>query len=58
MIDEYVAKTVRDALARLNEALAEAARAELSVTLRTTTHQTTTAGIEQVVVEARICKLL
>jgi hypothetical protein len=58
MTDEYVVKTVRDAVARLNEALAEAARAGLAVTLRTTSHQTTTAGIEQVVVEARICKLL
>jgi len=56
--DEQVVKSVRDAVARLNEALAEAARAGLSVTLRTTSHQTTTAGVEQVVVDARIYKLL
>ncbi len=58
MNDEYVVKNVREAVARLNEALAEAARARLSVTVLTTSHQTTTAGIEQVVVEARIYKLL
>ncbi len=58
MTDEYVAKTVRDAVARLNEALAEAARAGLSVTLRSTSHQTTTVGVEQLAVDVRIHKLL
>ncbi len=58
MPDDLVVKSVRDAVARLNEALAEAARAGLAVTLRNTAHQTTTTGVEQVVVEARIYKLL
>ncbi len=58
MTDEQVAKNIREAVARLNEALASAARANLSATLRFTSHQTTTTGVEQLVVEARISKLL
>ena len=58
MTDEQVAKNIRDAVARLNEALAAAARANLSATLRCTSHQTTTTGVEHLVVEARISKLL
>lgn len=57
MTDAELAQTVRDAVERLNAALAEAARHNLAVTLRTTAHQTT-GGVEQVVVEPRIFKLL
>lgn len=57
MTDEQIAKAVRDAIASLNQALAEAARHNVAVTLRTTAHQTAT-GAEQVVVEPRIFKLL
>ena len=57
MTDEELAKAVRDAVGKLNEALAEAARHSLAVTLRTTAHQTT-SGVEQVVAEARIFKQL
>jgi len=58
MNDEQLAQSVRDAVTRLNETLTEAARAGLSVTLRTTAHQTATAGVEQLVVEPRIVKQL
>nr|WP_222529023.1 hypothetical protein [Azospirillum sp. 412522] len=57
MTDEDLAQTVRDAVERLNAALAEAARHNLAVTLRTTAHQTT-GGVEQIVVEPRIFKQL
>ncbi len=57
MTDADLAKAVRDAVAALNEALAQAARHNLAVTLRTTAHQTT-GGVEQVVVESRIFKML
>ena len=57
MKDEQVAQQVRDAVAKLNEALTQAARQSLAVNLRTTSHQTT-HGVEQVVVEARIFKQL
>lgn len=57
MKDEELAKQVRDAVAALNEVLAEAARHSLAVTVRTTAHQTTN-GVEQVVVESRIFKQL
>ncbi|WP_169055307.1 hypothetical protein [Azospirillum sp. TSH100] len=57
MTDAELAKSVRDAVERLNTALAEAARHNLAVTLRTTAHQTT-GGVEQVVVEPRIFKQL
>ncbi|MBP2228482.1 hypothetical protein J2847_001773 [Azospirillum agricola] len=57
MKDADLAKAVRDAVATLNEALAQAARHNLAVTLRTTAHQTT-GGVERVVVEPRIFKQL
>ncbi|CAO3361852.1 hypothetical protein [Azospirillum sp. A29] len=57
MSDAEIAQTVREAVERLNAALAEAARHNLAVTLRTTAHQTT-GGVEQVVVEPRIFKQL
>jgi hypothetical protein len=57
MTDEEVARTVRDAVAALNEALATAARQGVAVDLRQTAHQTT-SGVERVVVEARIFKQL
>ncbi|WP_199902305.1 hypothetical protein [Azospirillum sp. B506] len=57
MTDAELAQTVRDAVDRLNAALAEAAQHNLSVTLRTTAHQTA-GGVEQVVVEPRILKQL
>lgn len=57
MTDEELARSVRAAVERLNEALATAARHSVAVTLRTTAHQTTN-GVEQVVVEARIFKQL
>jgi hypothetical protein len=58
MNDEQLARSIRDAVSRLNEILAETARAGLSVTLRTTSHQTTTTGVEQLVVDVKIHKLL
>ncbi|SMH34316.1 hypothetical protein [Azospirillum agricola] len=57
MKDADLAKAVRDAVATLNEALAQAAQHNLAVTLRTTAHQTT-GGVERVVVEPRIFKQL
>ena len=57
MTDTEIAQSVRDAVDHLNAALAEAARHNLAVTLRTTSHQTT-GGVEQVVVETRIFKQL
>ena len=57
MNDEEVARTVRDAVAALNEALATAARQGVAVDLRQTAHQTT-SGVERVVVEAQIFKQL
>ncbi|MFP5511987.1 MAG: hypothetical protein ACLGJC_02730 [Alphaproteobacteria bacterium] len=57
MTDDELAQSVRDAVDNLNAALAEAARQNLAVTLRTTAHQTT-GGVEQVVVETRIFKQL
>ncbi|WP_173380531.1 hypothetical protein [Azospirillum sp. B510] len=57
MTDAELARSVRDAVERLNSALAEAARHNLAVTLRTTSHQTG-GGVEQVVVEPRIFKQL
>ncbi len=57
MRDADLAKTVRDAVAALNEALALAARHNLAVTLRTTAHQTT-GGVERVVVNSQIFKQL
>jgi len=57
MTDTNLAKAVRDAVTALNEALAEAARHNLAVTLRTTAHQTT-GGVEQVVVATQIFKQL
>lgn len=57
MSDAEIAQSVREAVERLNAALAEAARHNLAVTLRTTAHQTT-GGVEQVVVEPRIFKQL
>ena len=57
MTDEELAKLVRDSVARLNEVLAKAARNNLAVTLRTTSHQST-HGVEQIVVEAQIFKQL
>lgn len=57
MRDADLAKTVRDAVAALNEALALAARHNLAVTLRTTAHQTT-SGVERVVVDSQIFKQL
>jgi len=56
-MDAELAKAVRDAVAVLNETLAEAARNNLAVTLRATAHQTT-GGVEQVVVETQIHKRL
>lgn len=58
MTDEQLAQSVRDAVTRLNEALATAARAGLSVTLRATAHQTSISEVEQLVVETRVAKLL
>jgi hypothetical protein len=57
MRDADLAKTVRDAVAALNEALALAARHNLAVTLRITAHQTT-GGVERVVVDSQIFKQL
>ncbi len=57
MTDDELARAVRDAVEGLNTVLAEAARRNLAVTLRTTAHQTT-GGVEQVVVETRIYKQL
>ncbi|MBP2297497.1 hypothetical protein [Azospirillum picis] len=57
MTDTELAHSVREAVERLNLALAEAARHNLAVTLRTTSHQTT-GGVEQVVVEPQIFKQL
>ncbi|CAO3439866.1 hypothetical protein [Azospirillum endophyticum] len=57
MTDAELAQSVRDAVERLNAALAEAARHNLAVTLRSTAHQTT-GGVEQIVVEPRIFKQL
>ncbi|HEY0837036.1 MAG TPA: hypothetical protein VGE72_24205 [Azospirillum sp.] len=57
MKDEQLAREVRDAVAKLNEVLARAARQNLAVHLRTTVHQTT-GGVEQVVVETKIFKQL
>ncbi|CBS90827.1 hypothetical protein [Azospirillum lipoferum] len=57
MTDAELAQSVRTAVEKLNSALAEAARQNLAVTLRTTAHQTT-GGVEQVVVETRIFKQL
>ncbi|MBK1838174.1 hypothetical protein JHL17_12190 [Azospirillum sp. YIM B02556] len=57
MTDTELAQSVRDAVDRLNAALAEAARHNLAVTLRSTAHQTT-GGVEQIVVEPRIFKQL
>lgn len=57
MSDENLAQRVRDAVAALNEVLAQAAKSSLAVNLRTTAHQST-HGVEQVVVEARIFKQL
>ena len=57
MTDAELAQSVRDAVERLNAALAEAARHNLAVTLRTTAHQTT-GGVEQIVVEPRLLKQL
>lgn len=57
MTDAELAQSVRAAVEKLNSALAEAARQNLAVTLRTTAHQTT-GGVEQVVVETRILKQL
>lgn len=57
MTDAELAQSIRDAVERLNAALAEAARHNLAVTLRTTAHQTT-GGVEQIVVEPRILKQL
>lgn len=57
MTDAELAQSVRTAVEKLNAALAEAARQNLAVTLRTTSHQTT-GGVEQVVVETRIFKQL
>ena len=58
MHDEQLAHAVRNAISQLNDTLADAARAGLSVTVRTTAHQTAIAGIEQLVVDARILKQL
>jgi hypothetical protein len=57
MTDAELAQSVRNAVDTLNAALAEAARHNLAVTLRTTSHQTT-GGVEQIVVEPRIFKQL
>ncbi|MGQ9367625.1 hypothetical protein [Azospirillum sp. A39] len=57
MSDEELARAVRDAVTRLNEALAMAARQSLAVTVRSTSHQTA-HGVEQLVMEARIMKQL
>ena len=57
MNDIELANRVRDAVARLNNALREAAQANLSVELKATTHQTT-GGAPQAVVEARIYKAI
>lgn len=57
MKDEELAQQVRDAVAALNEVLNTAARHSLAVTVRATLHQTT-HGVEQAVVEVKICKQL
>lgn len=57
MQDDQRANAVRDAVSRLNQALADAARANLAVKLSTTAHQTA-SGVERIVVEARIYKQL
>ncbi|MEI6556855.1 MAG: hypothetical protein WCO00_00485 [Rhodospirillaceae bacterium] len=58
MTDEHLASAVREAVARLNETLAEAARAGPAVTLRTTAHQSAIAGVEHRVTKVRILKQL
>ena len=55
--DAALAAEIRSAVARINEALAMASRQNLKVSLRTTTHQTS-SGVELVVIEAEICKRL
>lgn len=57
MTDADLAGAVRDAVAALNQTLAEAARHNLAVVLRTTTHQTT-GRVEQTVVATQIFKQL
>ncbi|WP_207456927.1 hypothetical protein [Azospirillum sp. SYSU D00513] len=57
MQDEEIARTLREAVAALNEALSLAARGGLAVKLRTTAHQTT-SGVERLVADVQIFKRL
>ena len=57
MPHDQLAKSVREAVAQLNTALADAAQAGLAIQLRNTAHQST-SGVEQLVVEVKIFRQL